>query len=134
MNSDQSPMRLFNKPSDAEWGQVEFPDFFYHDTGSLWVPVSEMSAEELASCQTHETTGGYVKVIGYKDGWRKAWNSATGDDKRKVLSLPNWDNSVFMEITGIDAEAELADNTRELTVADVEKLLGHKVKIVKDGK
>ena len=46
---------------------------------------------------------------GYKASWRASWDAASDEDRRKVLSLPNWDNAVFLEITGIDAEKEISD-------------------------
>ena len=54
-----------------------------------------------------ETCGGFLKTIGYKEAWRKSWNEADDEDRRKVLELPNWDNEVFKEISGIDVEKEL---------------------------
>ena len=51
-----------------------------------------------------------MKTIGYKEAWRKSWNKASDEDRRKVLALPNWDNEVFKEISGIDVEKELGIN------------------------
>lgn len=33
---------------------------------------------------------------------------ASLEEHEELLKLPNWDNEVFKEITGIDAEAEIA--------------------------
>lgn len=55
-----------------------------------------------------ETCGGFLKTIDYKEAWRLSWNKATDEDRRKVLKLPNWDNDIFREITGIDVEKELS--------------------------
>ena len=30
------------------------------------------------------------------------------EEHKKLLKLPNWNNEIFMEISGIDAEAEIA--------------------------
>ncbi|HOU27298.1 MAG TPA: hypothetical protein PLD76_04510 [Paludibacteraceae bacterium] len=59
-----------------------------------------------------------MKVYGYKEAWRKSWDKATDEDRRKTLKLPNWDNAIFLEITGIDVEKELAvaDNATRETV------------------
>ena len=54
-----------------------------------------------------ESCGGFVKTLSYKDAWRRSWENADEDDRRKVLCLPNWDNEIFKEISGIDVEKEL---------------------------
>lgn len=48
-----------------------------------------------------------MKPINYKDAWRLAWNRASIEERKRLLYLPNCDNKVFEEITGIDAETEL---------------------------
>ena len=55
-----------------------------------------------------ETSGGYLKTLEYKEAWRLAWNKASKGEHEQLLKLPNWDNGVFKEITGIDAAAEIA--------------------------
>ena len=52
-------------------------------------------------------------MIGYKKAFRKAWNEASKEKHKKLLKLPNWDNEVFKEISGIDAEAEIAKENKE---------------------
>ena len=57
-----------------------------------------------------EICGGFLKTIDYKDAWRLAWNKASIEERKKLFELPNWDNEVFKEITGIDAEKEILLN------------------------
>lgn len=42
------------------------------------------------------------------EAFRIAWNKADKEEHKKLLKLPNWDNEIFKEISGIDAEAEIA--------------------------
>ncbi len=39
--------------------------------------------------------------------WRASWDKASDEDRRKVYALPNWDNEIFKEISGIDVDKEL---------------------------
>jgi chromosome segregation ATPase len=54
-----------------------------------------------------ETCGGFLKTLDYREAWRLAWDKASKEEHLKMLELPNWDNEVFKEISGIDAEAEI---------------------------
>ena len=111
LNSGTSTVRLFNRDTGISWDDwdVEFPQFFFFDlvTG---VTSSEMTEEEKEAKPEHKTTGGYLKVRNYQEAWRESWDKATDEDRRKVLTLHNWDNEVFKQITGIDVEKELRVN------------------------
>lgn len=56
--------------------------------------------------------GGFLKTFDYKEAWRLAWDKASKEEHLKMLELPNWDNEVFKEISGIDAETEIAKEVR----------------------
>ena len=49
-----------------------------------------------------------MKTLSYKEAFRIAWDKADKEEHRKLLNLPNWNNEIFMEISGIDAESEIA--------------------------
>lgn len=72
--------------------------------GKLWDvdPFKEDHKKEIETC------GGFLKTLDYKEAWRLAWNKASKEEHLEMLKLPNWDNEVFKEISGIDAEAEIA--------------------------
>ena len=46
-------------------------------------------------------------TLDYKEAWRLAWDKASVKERKKLFALPNWNNKVFKEITGIDAEKEI---------------------------
>ena len=71
-----------------------------HDTATE--EEKEEHKKEIEAC------GGFLKTLGYKEAWRLAWDKASKDEHKELFNLPNWDNEVFKEITGIDAEAEIA--------------------------
>ena len=60
-----------------------------------------------------ETCGGFIKRISYKEAFRLAWNEASKEEHKKLLELPNWDNEIFKEISGIDAEYEIEKENKE---------------------
>ena len=107
LNTDCPKVRIFNKETEFDWNEIAFPDYFYFDL-NIWVDESEMSNEEKEENDQYKVTGGYLKVYEYKEAWRKAWDNATGEDRRKTLKLPNWNNELFLEISGIDVEKELS--------------------------
>ena len=49
-----------------------------------------------------------MKTLEYKEAFRLAWDKASKNEHKEVLELPNFDNEIFKEISGIDAEAEIA--------------------------
>lgn len=108
-NSTKPPLRIFNKETDIDRFSIIYPVFFYFKL-TKFVSYDTATDEER---ETHkkeiETCGGFLKTIDYKEAWRLSWNKATDEDRRKVLKLPNWDNDVFREITGIDVEKELSE-------------------------
>ena len=110
LNSTDAPLRLFNKETDIKRVDVSFPNFFFFDL-TQFVSYDTATDEERKKYKNEiETCGGFLKSLDYKEAWRKSWDKATDEDRRKVLDLPNWDNAVFLEITGIDVEKELGIN------------------------
>jgi len=66
-----------------------------------------MTAEERDTHPKAETVGGYLKTLDYHEAWRRSWDNADDEDRRKVLNLPNWDNEKFKQLSGIDVHKEL---------------------------
>lgn len=125
---DYAGFGAFNKPCTLEeWGEAKKPDFIYFKL-TQWVPSEGMTTKEKEDNPTHKITGGYLKVYEHKEAWRQAWEKATDADKELLYALPNFDAEVFKEISGIDVNE---DSTKELTIAEIEKQLGYKIKVVK---
>ena len=68
---------------------------------SKWVKSSDMTDEEKRSNPSHTTTGGYLLKIDYKTAWREMWATLNDADKKAFTDFPNFDWSVFSDITGI---------------------------------
>ena len=76
---------------------------------TVWVSHDTATDEEKVKYKKEiETSGGFLKTLAYKDAFRLAWDKADKKEHRQLLNLPNWNNEIFKEISGIDAEAEIA--------------------------
>ena len=107
-NTDFPLVRIFNKETNVSRYNIDFPSFLYFDL-TVWVSHDTATDEEKEAHKIDiETCGGFTKAISYKEAFRIAWNKASKEEHKKLLKLPNWNNEIFMEISGIDAEAEIA--------------------------
>ena len=83
-------------------------------SSTVWVSYDTATDKEKEEHKIEiETCGGFTKVVSYKEAFRIAWNKASKEEHKKLLKLPNWNNEIFMEISGIDAEAEIAKEVRK---------------------
>ena len=112
-NSDEPYVRMFNKMTDKKRCDIVIPSWCYFDL-TVWVSHDTATEEEKQEHKTEiNTCGGFLKTLDYKDAWRNAWNKASVDERKQLFELPNWDNKVFEEITGIDAETEIAKEIKQ---------------------
>lgn len=101
MNTEVPPIRIFNRDTDVQIEDIEFPDFFYFDLLE-WIDSDAMTDDEKEAHPEHETTGGYLRTYEYKEAWQRSWDKAPEADRAKLFDLPNFDANIFYEITGID--------------------------------
>ena len=112
-NTDSPLVRIFNKDTDVKREDIKFPSFLYFDL-TIWVSHDTATDEEKRLHKTEiETCGGFLKILGYKEAFRIAWDKADKEEHKQLLELPNWNNEIFKEISGIDAEAEIAKENEE---------------------
>ena len=106
-NTNEPFVRIFNKESNKTRAEINFPSFLYFDL-NVWVSYDTATSEEKEKYKNEiETCGGFLKTLEYKEAFRLAWDKASKEEHKKLLTLPNWDNEIFKEISGIDAEAEI---------------------------
>jgi len=98
-NTGIPPLRIFNKETTIDRNEIQWPRFTYNINLTEWI-------------EDEENPEGYLKTYSYKKAWRNAWEATDFNDRKLVLKLPNWDNEIFKEITGIDAEAEIEDQKK----------------------
>ena len=106
-NTDTPCKHMFNKEvTERQLKLVIFPDFFYFHLVE-WICSARMSDAEKAAHPKHTTVDGYLKTYGYKEAFINSWNNAGIRDRKLVLELPNFDNEIFKETSGIDVYQEL---------------------------
>ena len=107
-NTNEPFVRMFNKDTKLKKYEIDIPLFCHFDL-TVWVSHDTATEEEKEEHKEEiKTCGGFLKTLDYKEAWRLAWNKASKEEHLEMLKLPNWDNEVFKEISGIDAEAEIA--------------------------
>ena len=112
-NTDSPLVRIFNKETNVPRKDIDFPNFLHFDL-TVWVSHDTATDEEKEAHKFDiETCGGFLKTLSYKEAFRIAWNKVSKREHEKLLKLPNWDNEIFMEISGINAEAEIAKEIKE---------------------
>lgn len=104
--TEEQKIMFFNKPSD--W---TYRDWLCSDAKRLlnripqsvvkWIYSKNMTDEEKANHPTHETTGGYLKVLDEKECHQIWWDGLSDNEKKIVYQLPNFDAEIFYECTGI---------------------------------
>ena len=109
--TEEPKIMFFNKPSD--W---TYNDWLRSDARCLlngipknvveWIYSKDMTDEEKAEHPTHETTGGYLKVLDESDCGQLWWNGLAKKNKDIIRALPNFDRKIFYQCTGIKIEEE----------------------------
>ena len=72
-----------------------------------WIYEDNMTDEEKEQHPEYKTTGGYLKVIPFKEACNLMWSNLDDNDKKAVLELPNFDARIFLEITGIEVVEDI---------------------------
>jgi len=95
---------FFNKESGMTWDEW-YNHQAYDITRALqiteWIYWDSMTEDEKKEYPKAFVTGGRLKVYEYKQAWANLWETLSDREKEIVKSLPNFDNEVFFEITGI---------------------------------
>ncbi len=109
-NTNRPTVRLFNKDTGKERDQISLPYIGLSIT--KWIPESDMTNEQKANDPDFHTNLGTLIKLSYHQAWAQAWEKADDKLKQSFLDLPNFDSSIFKEITGIDVDhqSEPCDN------------------------
>lgn len=102
---------IFNKPSGMTLRQWRDSEACYLlnqilFTSNVWVWDDDMTDEEKKAHPEYKTTGGFLKVLYTSDCCVRWWESLDEFDRDVIRSVPNFDATIFKQITGIDATKE----------------------------
>lgn len=103
--NEEPQLIMFNKPVTGytrnDFYNSRAYDLLCRVQVTKWVDGSDMTDEEKIANPSHITTDGYLRKIDYKTAWCEMWATLTDSDKKAFTELPNFDWSVFTDITGI---------------------------------
>ena len=110
-NTEKQKITMFNKPSDWTYRKWMNSDARYllnqiPKNVVEWVCSSNMTDEEKAAYPTHETTGGYLKVLDKSECGQLWWDGLNEQQREVIFSLPNFDPDIFEQCTGIKVQKE----------------------------
>ena len=107
--TEEQKIMLFDKPSD--W---TYRDWLNSDARHLldkipknvveWIRSYDMTDKEKEDHPTHETVGGYLKVLDESESGQLWWNNLSFDEKNIIMGIQNFDKEKFKKITGIDVD------------------------------
>ena len=110
-NTIEPTIMMFNKPSkitcwdwvnsDARYLLNQIPKNVVE-----WIYSDDMTDEEKAAHPEYETTGGYLKVLDESECSQIWWDGLANSQKEIIKSIPNFNESIFEEITGIKVDKQ----------------------------
>ena len=108
-NTIEPTIMIFNKPSE-----ITYQDWVNSDARHLlnqipkdvvkWIWSDDMTDEEKAAHPEYKTTGGYLKVLDESECSQIWWDELDNSQKEIIKSIPNFNESIFEEITGIKVD------------------------------
>lgn len=114
-NTVEPTIMLFNKPSTwtwKDWKESKARYLLYHGWVT-WTPLSQMTDEEKKEHPEAEAPRGYLKGF---DAQRATawWRALEQKDRDAIMAIPNFDKTIFKEITGIDVDIDSTTESKEL--------------------
>lgn len=104
--TEEPKIFMFNNSSDwtyLDWMQSNARSFLNEIPKNVveWVCSEDMTEEEKTAYPTHETTGGYLKVLDGSECAQLWWDGLPDYKKDAIRDLPNFDPEIFEQCTGI---------------------------------
>ena len=99
---------LFEQPTDLTYDEIQnikgIRILNWNYENNWWIYSVNMSEEEKKAHPEHETLGGYLKTVPFKDACALMWSNLTDEEKAEVQKIPNFDADIFKLITGIEVK------------------------------
>ncbi len=112
-NTIEPKIYLFNKPSEwtyKDWIDSDACYLLNQIQGSVleYVRLENMTDEEKTLHPEAEVTGGYLKKTGDSESAVIWWRGLSKSGKAVITAIPNFDKTIFKELTGIDVDENLS--------------------------
>ena len=110
-NTKEQKILMFDKPSNwslSDWWDSEARRLLNQIQYNVlkWICLEDMTDEEKEQHPEHKTTGGYLKELDRSECNQIWWNSLSEMERNIIRNIPNFDEVIFEEITGIKIEKE----------------------------
>ncbi len=108
--TENQKIYIFNKQSDwtyQDWLNSDARCLLNHIPKKVveWIYSEDMTEEEIEEYPTHETTGGYLKVLNESESAQLWWDALSVQEKEVITTLPNFNPELFRECTGIKVDS-----------------------------
>ena len=110
-NTKEQKILMFDKPSNwslDDWWDSEARRLLNQIQHNVlkWICLEDMTDEEKEQHPEHKTTGGYLKELDRSECNQIWWNNLSEMERNIIRNIPNFDEVIFEEITGIKIEKE----------------------------
>ena len=110
-NTKEQKILMFDKPSEwtlNDWWDSEARRLLNQIQYNVleWICLKDMTDEEKEQHPECKTTGGYLKEFDKFECNQIWWNSLLDVERNIIRNIPNFDEEIFEEITGIKIEKE----------------------------
>ena len=110
-NTKEQNILMFNKASEwtlNDWWDSEARKLLNQIQYNAleWIQLEDMTDEEKKLHPECKTTGGYLKELDKSECNQIWWDSLSDMERNIIRNIPNFDEAIFEEITGIKIERE----------------------------
>ena len=95
-------IKVFGKETGLTADQINLPDMSSF-TMEVWVDEDEMTDEEFEE-YAGQFYSGIMRPLTYKQAWAHFWKYTSPENKQKFFELPNFEEKLFKEMTGLDID------------------------------
>ena len=103
-NTISPKINLFNKPSNYTMEEFKRTKWYDALTNGIFRLTKwfDWTEEELKEYENRKNNGGRQVPIDFKVACKKWWDTLSDEDREIIQTMPNFDKTIFTDITGIE--------------------------------
>lgn len=103
-NTKERTITIFNVDSGMTYHEFVGSKYYDSLTSGMFILTEwiDYTEEEKKDSVIRQCICGYLKKYTYQEACQNWWNTLWDKDKEIIMSIPNFDKSIFKEITGIE--------------------------------